>query len=870
MDTIEKNDVDEEGYVQESKKRRVDGQEEIQETCDPSNGGSYDYSGELLRRLAGDSMQSLDQENLTKSDDAEDDESEKSDNDDNESQNIESIPKRQPKVKTIGRPTSENTGRGSRGAYGGRRGRGRARGGRGGRGRGGRKLSLEDTDGPPREKPIRASSLSELGENESDDSQPHPKGKIKEKGIRGRKPSPATLVAAQWVACDACGKWRRLPKNITSDQLPEIWTCEMSSWDTQRNTCQSPEEAFPHLEDFSKGRLSTEDRDHKANEAALEVSDDIYGTERLMASTGGRWPRKTSVSETTVHENDSDKEGGALVRRIGVASNFARRPQSVEVALETGTATSGHGQHKAQSSLSGSSSGMLESVNWVQCNDCQKWRKVPLNIDVNSLPEVWLCRMNSWDAGHSRCSAPEESEEKAAAPTETKNAAVESSIDVPCAPPPQPQVGVGRGRYARRKPGLSNGMEAQVGGGVVKKVTQWVQCERPSCKKWRKIPATVDMSTFPEKWYCEMNRWDQDRATCEDPEDSESDEEDPRGPSIFGSSKGPGSLSYRRIIFGTDGKVRPVYNEKNKSGFGVFSYTETHRNAAMGGNVITSTNPGESEEYNEPIRRVGYWFSSNYDESGSNYVSSSRQGAITLGARRDYESATDVVGSKIGLDTSDKRSRAMPPTAGRLESETAVSSSSSLAFDCIRRYVGWKATPSAVTRHKISISEIPLFKRLALECQVVTTCLSQIALCQPQNSVVEEGNERADLTSRSESDSDSDSDEYNHSQSNFMGLECVAIAALLDFIKKTWFQDPGLEACRGHLTLISLRSALHRLEQSGHVDVTFSATGDVCIQLFSLSIRAQQRIEESRRAQQRSEQVGSKIRKPKYPIQLRP
>jgi hypothetical protein len=29
---------------------------------------------------------------------------------------------------------------------------------------------------------------------------------------------------------------------------------------------------------------------------------------------------------------------------------------------------------------------------------------------------------------------------------------------------------------------------------------QWVQCDKKGCKKWRKVPKDVDMSTFPEKW----------------------------------------------------------------------------------------------------------------------------------------------------------------------------------------------------------------------------------------------------------------------------------------------------------------------------------------------------------------------------------
>jgi hypothetical protein len=72
-----------------------------------------------------------------------------------------------------------------------------------------------------------------------------------------------------------------------------------------------------------------------------------------------------------------------------------------------------------------------------------------------------------------------------------------------------------------------------------------------------------------------MNQWDIDRANCDVPDDSDEEQEKNTNISsqlISGNTKGPSALSYRRIIFGTDGKVRPVYSEKNRNGYGIFSY----------------------------------------------------------------------------------------------------------------------------------------------------------------------------------------------------------------------------------------------------------------------------------------------------------
>ena len=40
---------------------------------------------------------------------------------------------------------------------------------------------------------------------------------------------------------------------------------------------------------------------------------------------------------------------------------------------------------------------------WVQCEGCRKWRRVPWNIDADSLPEEWFCQNNTWDTEKASC-----------------------------------------------------------------------------------------------------------------------------------------------------------------------------------------------------------------------------------------------------------------------------------------------------------------------------------------------------------------------------------------------------------------------------------------------------------------------------------
>jgi len=46
----------------------------------------------------------------------------------------------------------------------------------------------------------------------------------------------------------------------------------------------------------------------------------------------------------------------------------------------------------------------------VQCEraECRKWRRLPLDVDPESLPDLWVCSMNTWDPRFASCAAEEE------------------------------------------------------------------------------------------------------------------------------------------------------------------------------------------------------------------------------------------------------------------------------------------------------------------------------------------------------------------------------------------------------------------------------------------------------------------------------
>eukprot|EP00588_Corethron_pennatum_P008129 CAMPEP_0194296132 /NCGR_PEP_ID=MMETSP0169-20130528/55251_1 /TAXON_ID=218684 /ORGANISM="Corethron pennatum, Strain L29A3" /LENGTH=914 /DNA_ID=CAMNT_0039045509 /DNA_START=169 /DNA_END=2910 /DNA_ORIENTATION=- len=52
------------------------------------------------------------------------------------------------------------------------------------------------------------------------------------------------------------------------------------------------------------------------------------------------------------------------------------------------------------------------SLNWVQCDSCQKWRLLPKFVDMDLLPEKWFCQLNKYDSKRDTCDAPEQDQEE--------------------------------------------------------------------------------------------------------------------------------------------------------------------------------------------------------------------------------------------------------------------------------------------------------------------------------------------------------------------------------------------------------------------------------------------------------------------------
>ena len=67
------------------------------------------------------------------------------------------------------------------------------------------------------------------------------------RGRRGKKRNREKSVPRHettWVACDACGKWRKLPPGVAGPPADERWRCAQNVGDPARRSCKVPEEPW--------------------------------------------------------------------------------------------------------------------------------------------------------------------------------------------------------------------------------------------------------------------------------------------------------------------------------------------------------------------------------------------------------------------------------------------------------------------------------------------------------------------------------------------------------------------------------------------------------------------------------------------------
>ena len=161
---------------------------------------------------------------------------------------------------------------------------------------------------------------------------------------KGRKPKEEKKQ--EWVQCEKCLKWRRLPARMSPKDLPDVWYCSMNHWDPRSASCAIHEEDFPGAEQeanvgemmggtnkkTSNNSSRTTYRDLIQQKGTRPMFETIQATESIFSSHAGlddndretlgppvvtydnssAFQQRTSFNKMNAMERNSEKSGLSL------------------------------------------------------------------------------------------------------------------------------------------------------------------------------------------------------------------------------------------------------------------------------------------------------------------------------------------------------------------------------------------------------------------------------------------------------------------------------------------------------------------------------------------------------------------------------
>ena len=335
--------------------------------------------------------------------------------------------------------------------------------------------------------------------------------------------SEASEDDRQWVQCDSCSKWRILPSSVKVSSLPKHWYCSMNEYDPKRNNCDAPEQTPKQV---AKERKRAKKRAKRMEQAELEaIPEDSRKDNRGRDEIVKDLP--ANVSNGSVSKEVSSKEVSNVV---GETKNKSKRSSPVApVATKeepTPMDTGSEAQKEEKKAVSGKKGKVQEKSGKVQEKPGKLQEKV---------------------------------QDKSQEVAEGSEAATETSVDTP---KPKPGRRRGRPRNAGQQSGRGSAQENRDEGDNV----EWVQCEK--CNKWRKLPPHICADELPDVWYCSLNTWNPDSASCDSPEDKADALHQDVGSAMPGN---PSKFSYRGLIFGTGRKQNRPMSERTRAAESLFA-----------------------------------------------------------------------------------------------------------------------------------------------------------------------------------------------------------------------------------------------------------------------------------------------------------
>lgn len=121
--------------------------------------------------------------------------------------------------------------------------------------------------------------------------------------------------SVEWVQCDACSKWRKLPPHISAAELPEVWYCTNNTWNPLSASCDAPEDRADGQQDIGPSSPSP-------SSGKLSYRNLIFGSGRKVNRPVSE---RTRAAESIFATPSDDSESAHPTVMYAASSAFAPR-----------------------------------------------------------------------------------------------------------------------------------------------------------------------------------------------------------------------------------------------------------------------------------------------------------------------------------------------------------------------------------------------------------------------------------------------------------------------------------------------------------------------------------------------------------------
>jgi hypothetical protein len=127
--------------------------------------------------------------------------------------------------------------------------------------------------------------------------------------VKQEKKSPKAEAEDQWVQCEACEKWRRLPPNVDASALPDRWICEMIA----DGSCNVPEETngvgmVAHWEAEIEAGIADNVKEEIVVKDEVDFESDHGNRTSFWAGMGGSSPQYSASDDSGDDDGDAEFE----------------------------------------------------------------------------------------------------------------------------------------------------------------------------------------------------------------------------------------------------------------------------------------------------------------------------------------------------------------------------------------------------------------------------------------------------------------------------------------------------------------------------------------------------------------------------------